>query len=132
MKNSVTFMPARLAVKKWPASCSMMISGRVSTTPTIETWVRKTIPSARISSAAGPSRLVREHKAAERRTVGVLEGERAQRRPVDRAEGFGKPIRSSEGQADRKSHVGRRELRHCGAVDELDHAVHDRLRMDDD
>ena len=41
-KNSVTFIPDRFAVTKCAASCNMMISGRVSTTPTIATWVGNT------------------------------------------------------------------------------------------
>ena len=36
--------PDRFAVMKCAASCSMMISGSVSTTPTIATWVGNTSP----------------------------------------------------------------------------------------
>ena len=39
--------------------------------------------------------------------------------------------RRAEGEADRQAHVGHRELGDGGAVGELDHAVHDRLRVHD-
>ena len=52
--------------------------------------------------------------------------------PVDRAERLGQPLRRAEREADRESHVGHRQLRDRRAVDELHHAVHDGLRVDDD
>ena len=42
------------------------------------------------------------------------------------------PVRPVEAERDRQAHVGRRGLRDRRAVDELDHRVHDRLRMHDD
>ena len=60
-KNSVTFMPERFAAKKCAASCNMMISGSVRTTPTIATCVGNTSAYAKSSSAPA---IVEQHRLA--------------------------------------------------------------------
>ena len=73
----------------------------------------------------------RRGRGRERRTVGWLELEHRQLGPVDGAERCRQPGRVGEGVPDRQPHVGERQLCHHGPVDELDHGVHHRLRMDD-
>ena len=71
-------------------------------------------------------------EARERVEIGGLEGELRHLRPVDGAERLGETVRRAEGETDREAHVGHRELGDGGAVDELHHAVHDRLRVHHD
>ena len=49
-----------------------------------------------------------------------------------RPNGGADAVRVGQGVADGQAHVGQRELGDGGAVGELDHRVHDRLRVDDD
>ena len=73
------------------------------------------------------------------------QGERREGHLVDRLErpgrrlgpraaggGVGHPVRPGEAERDGQAHVGRAHLGQGRAVDELDHRVHDRLRVDDD
>ena len=86
------------------------------------------------AGAAPPARpgFDRQAEAAEGLGVGRREVEAGDVAPVDRAEGRGEPLRVRQGVADREPHVGLGELGDRRPVAELDHRVHDRLRVDDD
>ena len=60
------------------------------------------------------------------------EVKRADLRQVEPRERRDNALRIQKRVLDRKLHVGRGELRDEGAVDVLDHRMHDRLRMDED
>ena len=79
--------------------------------------------------AAGPAHLLGERDGGERRCVERLERPARRRAPVERAAHAADPVGPVEAERDRQSHVGRRGLGDRGAVDELDHRVHDRLRV---
>ena len=61
-----------------------------------------------------------------------LEIEPTQLAPVDATERRGDAIGPGEGVPDGQTHIGDRELGDGGGVGELDHRMHDRLRMHDD
>ncbi len=60
-----------------------------------------------------------------------LEGQRLRPAPVHRSLSMGNPVGPSQGEGDRQTHVRRGHLGQRGPVGELDHRVHQRLRMDD-
>ena len=82
--------------------------------------------------AARPSGLVGQVEAAEDGAVGRLEGEGPRLGPVERAEGDGGAVGPAERVADGQPHVGLGQLGQGRAVAQLDHRVHDRLRVHDD
>ncbi len=81
--------------------------------------------------AAAPGLPGEIHRRKRDRVQG-LEGQRLGPPPVHRGLCIGYPIGPPQGQGDGQAHVGRGDLRQRRPVDELDHRVHQRLRMDDD
>ncbi len=82
--------------------------------------------------AAGPAHLLRERDGGERGGVERLERPARRGGPVERPADAADPVRPVEAERDRQPHVGRRGLGDRRAVDELDHRVHDRLRVHHD
>ncbi len=76
-------------------------------------------------------RAIREPQARERVRVGRVEIEPPRPREIERRQRRRPPLRIRERVLDRQPHVGDAELRDHRPVDELDHRVHDRLRVDD-
>lgn len=64
--------------------------------------------------------------------VDRFEGPFGRRGPIAPGSDVRNPIRPGEGQCNRQSHIWRTCLRQGGAIGELNHRVHDRLRMHDD
>ncbi len=123
-----------------PASCSSRTAATVSTMPgTASRPARKasTHTSLAALSTAGavpPAQPgpTSQPYGGERLVVERQELPGGRRRPVAAGRRVRDPVRPAEGERDRQPHVGRAGLGDGRAVGELDHRVHDRLRVHDD
>ena len=79
-----------------------------------------------------PSARKASDSAGKRSVSGALELERAARSQIERRERSAPSLGIGKRVLDGKAHVRDAELREQRAVDELDHRVHDRLRVHDD
>ena len=82
--------------------------------------------------AAGFAGFAGEGEGGEIGEARGLEVEPGEFGEVERREGIRHALGVGDGVLDGEAHVGGRELREHRAVDELDHGMHDGLRMDDD
>ena len=82
--------------------------------------------------AAGLPRLERQAQADEGVRVGLLEGQRTDRREVETRHVDRHPFGEVQRVGDRHPHVGVTQVREGRAVDQVDHRVDQRLRVDDD